>query len=960
MLAYIQTLPQAATWHHFFTWFRLVVTGDQRGMIDLLRNFSSEERAHALFFLRAMNNLGRQAQAWLQNDRRYRAPSPEQEDVLQICRFVCYEECDIRKQWGDLNYALPRGGVIPELLRLRTPAWFVEVFSHYLERLGINYEIGIACERAGSPILNPASTASRLSRFLWETVRHRSDRQALYREYPEIFSRDIWTLFREKAFSLADAQSSAAIVVIDGINAGKLERDRVLRECLLGACRHLEKHQCAGFLKFFHRLRPTQEELLEMQDELIAVLRLPHTDPATVALKHVKTILPHQDFHDAAFLEALPLLLCSSRKALRMTALTTAEKLARHRPAIRSALMGAVTPVFSVPEETTQVRAAKLLKTYGDANEKQLRAELAALWQSITVAAKDLLGAFLDPSTARAFETAKTLSAPFSGGVCHLDENRRIALPETLDDCLFILTEAFGNPAEYHCSLVPDALFAVRNQLDDASLVRLGPAIAAARTRAATLDVGHPVHARTPALHFLRYCAERLAASSGNGLTALKKTLPAIVRESSSPYTFFIRRKHEKEHRVCCFLPLFTTFSSLNEVVEAAFARLRTGDVLPMLSSVTHAPCWIDPVVLIDRLLAWQKAGREPHVMDMQLALQRCARENISEALRAAHALTGEYRALLEYFLGDGSAAPSFPRQHHAWWLTAALMRPERRVPPEYRGTEYAGIPGEYLGEPFGWNVVPRKTTGGIGDIEFLTTPVQQIHVALPRAKYAPDFLFFEDIEEISVSGKWREIFGGRMFLGQDASLLHQALMLYPNNPEPVVMDCLAAYRREKHWRVRAVFEKLLELRVPQGPASNLFLALGFLSREKDLRLRAAAFWRVKVEEGTIRNTDLGQVLGRLERHNWRPTKRFTDVVEKEMLAVSPLHSSALATLLEAMLIEIGPEPPVNIKRILELWYELQGLLGLRLNAAMPPLLDAWEKEKKYAACVQKLRTLER
>ena len=1060
MLAYIQTLPEAAAWPRFPAWFHLLETGDRQGMLEMLRAFSPEERANVLFFLRAMNALGRQAQIWLQNDRRHTAPTSGQDDVLAICRFLCYERSDIRNQWRDLEYALPAGPVILDLLRARKPEWFAEVYLHHLQGHGFDYRTGIACERAGSPVFTPAATANRLSALLFTARNRCGDMQALYSEYPEIFDRDIWTLFSEKAYSLGgqpiateDYRKRAralldewrgspnppeepadrirellgrpelepypflAMVVADGIEAGKLERGRVMRECLIGICRNLEKDQPSGFSDLFTALAPTVPELLDLQDELAAVLGCPHSKPVTAALKWMKTIAARPGFNHEAFAAALPPLSCSTVKAVRAAALAVAEELAKKTPEARPGLMRALAPIFSVPDAATQVRAAKLLATYAAPDDAPLREAVATWRDSITAAAGELLAGFFEAPDApggvskppraglrgtdaspspgpgairvagaeQSGPTRDSQPQPFvsvfarswrvwaeptsepdrlqQNGHCNngprrLDESMRVSVPQTLDDCLFMLAEAFGNPAEYHCSLVPDALFAVRDQLDDASLSRLGPAIAAARKVVCNCNTTLRVHSRTPALHFLRYCVERLEAAPDKGLAALKRKLPAIAMECSSTFVIFEWDNYYKKYRTLSYPPLYTAFYGLNAVVEAAFARLRTGDGLPMLSSVTHAPCWVDPLELITRLLAWQDADREPHGMDMQLALQRCCRENSAEALAAAKALKGECRALLEYFLGPDNTVPAVPDRHGAWWVAAALARPERRVPPELAGPEYADIPPQYFGSPFDWEILPLQTNGPNSEKEFATTSTQRVAVSLPGQKTAPYYLWFDEVKENGPPGGWRELFGGRMFLAEDVSLLHQALMLYPNNPEPLVMDIIAGYGREKYWKALAVFAKLLELRAPQGPAADLFLALGLLTGAKEPRLHAAAYWRAKVEEGAINSADTGRMLGRLERHNWVPTKRFTDLAEREMMGISPRHSAQLALMLEALLIEIGPEPPVNIKRILELYYELTAAQGRSMDAALPPLLDAWAREKPYAACVKKLRGL--
>lgn len=981
MLNYIQSLPEATAWTKFDPWFQCFESADTQAMMQITRTFTAEDRAYLLRILRAIH-------ANLSTSPPYGNITLPQYDVLQICRFVCYEKSDLRKEWKRLKYLLPECTLVLELLPIYTPSWFDEVYNHHLRGLDCNYETGIALERMGFPVLNPAHVGMKLSYFIAECPQ--DDMETQYKAYPEIFARDIWALFSEKALPLgcgaspfftADYRkrwkplwdeyekkysydearakaieilgppeyepfSSRGRAVVDGINSHKLERSRVLRECLLGICRNLDKEQITGFSDFFTVLKPSQQELLELQDELIAVMGCRHSKPITTILKHLKTIITHKNCNYEAVIQALPVVLCSNVKSLYTMALSIAEELAKHTVAARYALVHAVTVIFNPPDEATQMRVAKFLNTYADTSDKALRADIAQWQPNLTLGALALLGNFMDDTVDRA---DKTEAKPLSDKPRYLDKDVRGRLPKKLEELLFFLTDVFAHLTIHAYSSLPDALLALRNELDDASLHLLGPAIKKAREWVRNSD-------NTLALYFLRYCIARLEAAQGENIEKLKKDLPEMRAEVATRLS---------DHVFCSF----------DDVVEAAFARLYTGDPLPMLSTVTHAPHWLDPLELIVRLQQWQKAGREPHTMDMQLAIQRCARVNTAAALSAARALEGEYHELIEYFLSDNPALPS-KITHKAWWITAALMRPERRVPQEFLGPEFAAIPPEYFGAPFQWKILPitddvlrvlpswyfgRRVyiDGPNGEQELTTTFEQWLTIPLAHEKYAREYLIATNtnVEKVDI-GKCYDLFCGRMMLAKTPYKLYEVLQLYPNNPEPLVMDFIAAYRREKYNEVLLFLDNLINLSVPMGPASHLLLALCFFAGIKNPRLHAAAFWRTKVEDGHIDCAELGRLLGQLEAHKWVPTKRFTDIVEKELLAVSPLHSAQLATMLEAMLLELGPEPPVAIKRILELYYELTAAQGKKLPAPMLPLLDAWATEKSQAAIIKKLRTL--
>lgn len=989
MLNYAKNLPEAQTFRFLPAWVTAMESENEAAMLALLRGLSQEERGQMRSFLRILEELDHREGIWKGGHEQYKRISLKQDDLLELCRFVSYTEADIKRRRAHLAWELPMGDALLSILAWYKPGWFSEVYLPFMEqpkkfRPPFDYRQAIACERMGAMTLSPKSAAglvsNLLSSSLWRNLQltqlekknpeeyqkilihegGKVDIQGLLREFPEILKRDIWTIFMEDCGGIY-SEGPLLVFLCEQAGSGVLDRMRMLRECLMAAGRNLPKNQIGIYPVLFEALKPTSKELADLRDDLMAVLASPHSKPVAAALKYLKTIAAEPGFPYEAFAGYLPALLSSTVKAVQTAALAVAEVVAKKWSEARPALVLAMVTAFSGTDEGVQTRAAKFLLAYAKSPTADQRAELGQYRGTMTAVAKELMGDWLraDSGQAGQPETAlETLGTEYTQAapLTHLDESMRVPFPQTVDDLVFMLSEAFVRPEDHHCSSVPDSLFAFRDQLDDAMLVRLGPALTAARKTLSTINLTLPVHSRMPAFFFARWFMARLEASDSGSkaLAALKKKLPELRKEAEDEYVVYeydTRSKYERHwHRP----ELHILFSTLREVVKTAFDRLETGDILPMLSSVTHAPCWVSPYTLVERLIIWQNAGREPNGLDLQLALQRCAREALPEALAGARQLTGEYRAVLEY-LASGELPVNAAIKHPAWWVTAALMGPKRRVPQELVKLGFEALPPECLSGEFSWDVVQIKTDGPNSEKEFTTTSTQLVKLNLtPRIKHSYYYADFK--REPNAEGDWKSLFAGRMFLHREIYTTHQTMALYPNNPEPLVMDILGGYGREKYWLALATFNKLLELRVPQGPASNLFLALGMLTSAKELRLHAAAFWRAKVDDGTIDSADVGRIIGRLEADDWVPTKRFTDLVEQEMLGVSPEHSRQLGLLLGALLQEIGPKPPVNIKRMLELYYELAAAKAVAPEQGLAPHLDEWAQEKAYATAVKRLR----
>ena len=67
----------------------------------------------------------------------------------------------------------------------------------------------------------------------------------------------------------------------------------------------------------------------------------------------------------------------------------------------------------------------------------------------------------------------------------------------------------------------------------------------------------------------------------------------------------------------------FQDYKPYLDLVKLAFNRIKDYNTLPLLSTPTHRPAWIDPSVLVSRLSAYQKKRIKPDSLDFQIALSR-------------------------------------------------------------------------------------------------------------------------------------------------------------------------------------------------------------------------------------------------------------------------------------------------------------------------------------------------
>jgi Family of unknown function (DUF6493) len=92
----------------------------------------------------------------------------------------------------------------------------------------------------------------------------------------------------------------------------------------------------------------------------------------------------------------------------------------------------------------------------------------------------------------------------------------------------------------------------------------------------------------------------------------------------------------------------------------------------PLLAAPTHAGGWIDPQILVKRLLEYSRMNIEPDKVDFIQALLRMAPDNRAAALEAATSIKGEMGQALRYALGGGKIADV---QTPEYWVAAFRAR---------------------------------------------------------------------------------------------------------------------------------------------------------------------------------------------------------------------------------------------------------------------------------------------
>ena len=153
------------------------------------------------------------------------------------------------------------------------------------------------------------------------------------------------------------------------------------------------------------------------------------------------------------------------------------------------------------------------------------------------------------------------------------------------------------------------------------------------------------------------------------------------------------------------------TYEPYHQILEYSLNKIKKQETLPLLSTPTHEPCWINPLILTERLVLYQKNNENPDTMDVQLALQRCVLDNPADAISfVTDNLTGEYKELLLFLLNPVQTYSSRSVEHHAWWFIACFIS-GKEIPEELQEA-FPNFPQEYITGDYKWKILKCKFNG--------------------------------------------------------------------------------------------------------------------------------------------------------------------------------------------------------------------------------------------------------
>ena len=929
---------------------QLVEDGLEKEILPFLQATTSEEKKSLVPIIK---KLSRYYLDYIQHpDNSYKLRgTTAQVYVLKCAQFVCLN----RKEYETASslWSVEKN-LFDEILAWYCPSWF----SDFINGLGsrdylpveLNYEYILSLQKQGYLEPQPVLIARYLATWIYEYGQNGSFyHPEKLTKYKVTLDEHIWFMFQTET----TINSSNRWILVDGkqlekgwmhalienCEAGNISRTRLLQEAVLASNRNFDKNLSGWFITLFETLQPGADELMALQEELLTLLSSPHSKVVNGSLKAIKSIVEKNGFAVQPFLDYIPVLLSTETKATVTLALHLMEKIAKKEKAYSEQVALLAASAFLQKDDGLQTRAAKLIQKFGKPVNPEISDAVSLSAALMLSGPRELLVSYMN-NDMQAQEVVEQ-----EVGEMNLNNFEPLIRIEDVDELVFLTAQLFDNNQSWHADQFLDAIVRLHDTIRGEDLEKFAPAVQRAlKFFFGEWRSGQGLVDNMMAGVFLDFMLlQAKKFPSGNG--AILKLYASFLGKSEK------NKKIWEEHGVATTFytepDKHTSFlyQPWNFLFKTVLASLRTGQERMLLSTPTHLPHWIDPVVLVKRLSECDRRKLELDPMDLQIALSRCWLQEPSDALALAEReLQGELKQLMLFLLEPG-LKPTGPFYLEEAWMTAALLKRPQIMYHELAGLPYMEKPlvvftGQYPWETkeeeyefeklewvdgkFGTGMV--KATRKVIRLDFPEknepkeeTGIKKIFSLFKRAQERPDSLPPLLVEYMKID---------QTFLSREDFDMRRLHGLAPGYPEPLMAAILHQCLKENQFTgetdkraVIALLQAYYESPVRLGEMGHLFLSASLLCSDKTAATYAAEIW-IR-DHGRLNNKLLGEMLGKHQRIEFAPMKRFTDLVVAKMMSVSASANAALEVLLDSMIEQLPKEPVRGQKKLLEIRTEL-------------------------------------
>ena len=444
------------------------------------------------------------------------------------------------------------------------------------------------------------------------------------------------------------------------------------------------------YCRWIEGLAPTEEELLPSQHTLFALLTLDKSSLINFAMKCIAQISTHSDFDFQAFADNFALCFTVSKIAKsQLIGVEILEKYYQKQAPTNPDYREQLAVLFTVPDVKLQEKVASLLTSYF--NQEGLPEVIAPYRDYLKGKAQSLPSPNSSENSENSHSSHSSHTSQTACAAHTLTPNTRTLTPE---DLLFLLGDCLREPAAHTIDVFLEGLITLQDDFPADWAKSLSPYIKQLTKRVDKEEIPTDIILLGVLRALINKRPLALDPKCSYTWEELCKKRKKLSEKEFEAYTqdYYLGNARE-------VLPFL--FRKGQMVIDFILLHCH----LPLLSTPTHLPFYIEAEVLVDKLLQYEAQGVQPDIDDLIVACNRLLLTEVSAtAKEKARQLKGDYAPAIQYYLGLTDKIQLTEELLPLWAQITRIKHPDREF-PEFASTsakDILGVVKPYLID-YGW-----------------------------------------------------------------------------------------------------------------------------------------------------------------------------------------------------------------------------------------------------------------
>ena len=448
------------------------------------------------------------------------------------------------------------------------------------------------------------------------------------------------------------------------------------------------------YCRWIEGLTPTEEELLPSQHTLFALLTLDKSSLINFAMKCIAQISTRPAFDFQAFADNFALCFTVSKIAKsQLIGVEILEKYYQKQAPTNRDYREQLAVLFTVPDTQLQEKVAGILTTYFKG--EGLAEVITPYRDYLKGNVQELLATLCTSENSENSENSPTAcAARTSPTACAAHTLTPITYPLKPEDLLFLLGDCLREPAAHTIDVFLEGLITLQDNFPADWAKSLSPYIKQLTKRVDKEEIPTDIILLGVLRALIDKCPLALDPKCNYTWEEFCQKRKKLSEKEFEAYTLDYYLGNARQ-----VLPFL--FRKGQMVIDFILLHCH----LPLLSTPTHLPFYIEAEVLVDKLLQYEAQGVQPDIDDLIVACNRLLFTEVSAtAKEKARQLKGNYALAIQYYLGLTDKIQLTEELLPLWAQITRIKYPDREF-PEFETTlakDILGVVKPFLID-YGW-----------------------------------------------------------------------------------------------------------------------------------------------------------------------------------------------------------------------------------------------------------------